>query len=826
MAAALSAPQMLSEPLRRIPLPLSQLVEDTRISIPNHLLDSKIYTKLKSNGLIEADPPEIHFSGFKLGKDYLKSLKLINISSEVINIHIIPTQTKPFQTIYTKKYRLVPGLSYTLNVQFHPDEWRYFYDCIRVHCKGDENILIPVHAYPIIDDLCFPPRIDLPATPLGQSVSRTIPLRCSCPVDFEFQVDIIETHKAFSIHPLTGVIPANGEVKITVTFSPFQYETCQITIQLVISQFNTKPHLCTITGSSAPHLASSLMEKGFGYDLEVSKGPSPASKRFLRNKANYRSTKEADKSKTLRAHVEVKPALQLLEDVCSPGGVAKMLIKDGNKFSSQDLRDAMSCGSMAGLQNRQLKEAHFLKKIQQNMREERDRRHKWQVHLGNDPVPEQMRRTILEEREIALREYMVKKGGLWQDEEFTAGPPKLFSQRVLCEVGQVPDEVPSFEFHPSCPKELKDRARRMFQQAARKVVIRCRMNARLTSLKKLAESMKDSPSAQQVDEEKQTCTLKVSPDKVFPSSFPVFSSEANPLALRNLTAVPVDPIDVTVTAHIPFFKLQVPQHYKQRGYRPISAWEAYDAFIPLPPDTLLYTAVSDSENEEENVETRNLSFSIPEALLKPFPAHPLRIFNPAPGLRAYKPTPKYLETDLEYHLCPLPRYPVPENNTCGIKTQTPSTQKRFLDHKEMIKGVMTWKNFDSITLKHLSKQPALTSSWALRRSVDYNTEILPLTAPPLPLSGFPDDLVMLMDKTSEESGIQLTPEMIKAEFLSPEVPFSTNNLMSGVTDRCQREREVEGTYMPEFNQMGKRVMSRLKQLGLSDTTFHSAGEYQ
>lgn len=107
--------------------------------------------------------------------------KLINISSEVVNIHVIPTQTAHFHTSYTKKvfpfhsdlltwikdydsalsisaisavffwtshemshlffvfillkYRLIPGLAYTLKVRFCPDEWRYFYDCIRVHCK-------------------------------------------------------------------------------------------------------------------------------------------------------------------------------------------------------------------------------------------------------------------------------------------------------------------------------------------------------------------------------------------------------------------------------------------------------------------------------------------------------------------------------------------------------------------------------------------------------------------------------------------------------------------------------------------------------------------
>uniref|UniRef100_A0A8D0AVZ8 Uncharacterized protein n=1 Tax=Sander lucioperca TaxID=283035 RepID=A0A8D0AVZ8_SANLU len=77
MELALSAPQIVPEPLRRgPPLPLSQLVEESRstANIPNHLLESKIYAKLKSNTLIQAEPPVLHFSGFELGKDYVKIL--------------------------------------------------------------------------------------------------------------------------------------------------------------------------------------------------------------------------------------------------------------------------------------------------------------------------------------------------------------------------------------------------------------------------------------------------------------------------------------------------------------------------------------------------------------------------------------------------------------------------------------------------------------------------------------------------------------------------------------------------------------------------------
>lgn len=37
---------------------------------------------------------------------------------------------------------------------------------------------------------------------LVRSIRRSIPLRCSSPIDFEFQVYIVEPHEAFSIHPL------------------------------------------------------------------------------------------------------------------------------------------------------------------------------------------------------------------------------------------------------------------------------------------------------------------------------------------------------------------------------------------------------------------------------------------------------------------------------------------------------------------------------------------------------------------------------------------------------------------------------------------------
>ncbi|XP_074521090.1 uncharacterized protein LOC141786237 [Halichoeres trimaculatus] len=68
----------------------------------------------------------------------------------------------------------------------------------------------------------------------------------------------------------------------------------------------------------------------------------------------------------------------------------------------------------------------------------------------------------------------------------------------------------------------------------------------------------------------------------------------------------------------------------------------------------------------------NLDFSTPESFLQQPSGNPLRISNPAPGLQSYK-TFKYLESDLDFHLCPVPRYQTPESDT-----KTSQAEKSFL----------------------------------------------------------------------------------------------------------------------------------------------------
>ena len=58
-----------------------------------------------------------------------------------------------------------PGIAEEIYIQFTPapDEYKYYYDSVRIHCEGDK-ILIPIHAFPVINssvDELFPKRIDM-----------------------------------------------------------------------------------------------------------------------------------------------------------------------------------------------------------------------------------------------------------------------------------------------------------------------------------------------------------------------------------------------------------------------------------------------------------------------------------------------------------------------------------------------------------------------------------------------------------------------------------------------------------------------------------------
>ncbi|NXG00861.1 PCDP1 protein, partial [Sakesphorus luctuosus] len=135
--------------------------------------------------------------------------------------------------------------------------------------------------------------------------------------------------------------------------------------------------------------------------------------------------------------------------------------------------------------------------------------------------------------------------------------------------------------------------------------------------------------------------------------------------------------------------------------------------------------------------------------------------NPAPGLVPFLLPLPYCESDIEYHLCPHPKYTVTKE--CPKGSSIPVTQKKFLHHKEVISGVMEWRKFSPLVYSTFPNIPTLTNTTSRD---PYSLDMLPRDVPAV-LSELPErDKENIGDHDTDEAEFEmiLTPEMVKAEF--------------------------------------------------------------
>ena len=244
---------------------------------PNPLLDGQLYQRLRTNGIFEVRPAIVKFEGFKLGERYTQKVEIVNVSGRAQRVHILvpPTPPRtagaaaegpsPFRCSFSKLGRVAPGMSETLTITFEPRAYRFYEDLIRLHCLG-ENLLLPLQAYPVLNirRLTLPAQVDMGAVAVGMRVSKRLELHCDIPVQFEFELTVLNAQEEFTIFPTKGIVPAEGATHITVDYSPKRAITSTLDVLVNISQFGFQPFVMNVVGHSHVMQWERPIEEGAG----------------------------------------------------------------------------------------------------------------------------------------------------------------------------------------------------------------------------------------------------------------------------------------------------------------------------------------------------------------------------------------------------------------------------------------------------------------------------------------------------------------------------------------------------------------------------------
>jgi len=234
----------------------NNLVRDTNDNSGHPLLEKGTFEQLHRNEIIETRPQILHFGGFQIHKDHVHVLRILNISPSSLRLAVIGPSTPWFKINYDKKGLLAPGMAEEITVTFTPHEWRYYYDTIKIFCgELSENLLVPIHAYPSANDIALPRIVDFGKVAIGTSRTKVIPLSCKIPIQFEFEITILEAHPDFEVTPLQGVIPPDGTTNVAITFLPTKHRTARTELKFNISQFDFDPVTVTVVGSCLPDLS-------------------------------------------------------------------------------------------------------------------------------------------------------------------------------------------------------------------------------------------------------------------------------------------------------------------------------------------------------------------------------------------------------------------------------------------------------------------------------------------------------------------------------------------------------------------------------------------
>jgi hypothetical protein len=263
----------------------------------------------------------MHFGGFELGKTHTQTFVVTNTGVKSKRLVVIEPTTEHFKVLPRNKVtkdakrhggKLAPGVSEPITVVFTPkDGVRYYYDCVRVHAEGAPGLVIPVHAYPVMNEVAFPKVVDFGLRAVGETHEKTVTMTCTAPIAFEYELICRKdaegkrekTDSCFSVTPASGIVPAEGCATIALAFTPSVAATATLELEVRVAQFGFRPFVCQVRGTGFP--ANAIDTKNAGKNTRTPLNPAPRPAPPAKPKPRLPSRRSGGDDATFRADAVV-----------------------------------------------------------------------------------------------------------------------------------------------------------------------------------------------------------------------------------------------------------------------------------------------------------------------------------------------------------------------------------------------------------------------------------------------------------------------------------------------------------------------------------------
>ena len=584
------------------------------------IFDKQYPLTASKNKFISVEPSQVLFHSYMVGHTITQTLRIINISGSEQRFHILPLESGQFSLHYDKKRKLLPGMNQPIKVTFDPKDYSKCVQALHIHCPNEENLSIPIVACPTPELAGFPSTLHFSNTSIGRSNLFQFTLSSNIFTPFQYSLQFNPPTEVYSVLPSSGSVPPEGNVLISVTFTPTQLRTTLSNLELSLPEIDSEIRICPCTGSCLPNNPTANSKPI---------GKSRVSTKLLQKGGVKSATRKVGINTKRIAAVPSNTIINKSEETCQ-----------------------LSFGD---------RERDFLLQVCQNKDQEKLSQLRGLAMIGSPQQFQSDPSQLISQREMV-------------NNSSNSKPLKL-TQRMTSKIERSREHFGPEFGHVSPYNNLKElpnwRKKKesfgRFSMAAKRVIIQLRAKRRLKSIQQYLQT--------QTDEKDQSQTPSSDGDFIFPNfSEPIpflFINEAK--NVENLQSMdPFVPFtlsmpDVEFEVEEPTFPTIAPVYHEQQNYRR-TALSSHDTFLPI---TFGKKKREGAKHEYLGVETQKQEAIISETISQPIPENLKKCppFTNNPTVDPIEDVPVYLPP-----LCPVTENS-PEYNILSVKAK-PNAQIR------------------------------------------------------------------------------------------------------------------------------------------------------